>query len=44
MEIDPEPECNEKEKGKGLYGWQPARAEEEEAEEEEAGEQENRGA
>ena len=42
MEIDPEPNCNENEKGKDLYDWQPALAEDEEEEEEEDEEEEKR--
>ena len=40
MEIDPEPNCNENERGKDLYDWQPALAEDEEEEEEEDEEEE----
>ena len=42
MEIDPEPNCNENERGKDLYDWQPALAEAEEEEEEEDEEEEKR--
>ena len=40
MEIDPDPNCNENERGKDLYDWQPALTDDEEDEEEDDEEEE----